>query len=214
MTHFVHSSINVSSLMLPNDCAVTKLLATRAQRLDESKFSAKIATYGTIALLHHYQFEKFMAKFICNYCHHEMATADENIGKGAKCPKCSQRGVVTPTPPSTTSEQDESDEIEPTTDSVGDVSPNSSRKYRKRNHIGLKYEDLLLPKWAARLIGLAYILLGLLTLGGVIDFIITFNAQPSSPIQAAVGAKFANLFIAGYIVTRSFEKFVRSIARR
>ena len=74
--------------------------------------------------------------------------------------------------------------------------------------------DLYLPVWASLIIALSFGILGVLTLGGALAFFYSLSKATGAPQQAAAGAIFSALFIAGYIITRSIEKVVRSIARR
>jgi hypothetical protein len=74
--------------------------------------------------------------------------------------------------------------------------------------------DLALPIWASLVIAFSFGTLGMLTLGGAILFIASISSATGAPQEAAAGAIFSALFIAGYIITRSIEKVVRSIARR
>ena len=74
--------------------------------------------------------------------------------------------------------------------------------------------DLGLPVWASIVIALSFGTLGVLTFGGAILFIASISAANGAPQEAAAGAIFSALFIAGYIITRSIEKVVRSITRR
>ena len=74
--------------------------------------------------------------------------------------------------------------------------------------------DLYLPVWASLIIALSFGILGVLMLGGALLFVLSWFQANSAPQQAAAGAGFSALFIAGYIITRGTEKVVRSIARR
>jgi hypothetical protein len=66
---------------------------------------------------------------------------------------------------------------------------------------------------AAFIIGLTYLVLGIGITIGVILFMSALSNAKGAPQEAALGAVFSALFIAGYIIARSIEKFIRMVAR-
>lgn len=150
-----------------------------------------------------------MAIFTCDSCNHGMSTSDGHIGKRAKCPKCSQRGQIAPDPTG----NPDANGAKPSTAPASLVDTTSSSQIPTRT----KFDSIMAQlnfTWASLIIAFSFGALGLLTLGGALLFIATLSSATGAPQEAAAGAIFSALFIAGYIITRSIEKVVRSIARR
>ena len=153
-----------------------------------------------------------MAIFTCGNCRHEMPTSDADIGKSAKCPKCGQRGHIMPDPP-------ENQEVNEQESAIPESPPHINTSHESQSPVrqtefNRPQGDLYLPVWASLIIALSFGILGVLTLGGVLAFFYLWFYATGAPQKAAAGAVFSALFIAGYIITRSIEKVVRSIARR
>ncbi|WP_339911812.1 hypothetical protein [Symmachiella dynata] len=154
-----------------------------------------------------------MAIFTCDSCHYEMSTSDDHIGKNAKCPKCSQRGHITPDPPENVDTHD-ADRSIPDPAPYIDTSSIPQMPARPKHDSTMSQLDPRLPTWASLIIAVSFSALGLLTILGALLFIVSLSSATGAPQEAAAGAVFSALFIAGYVITRSIEKVVRSIARR
>ena len=74
--------------------------------------------------------------------------------------------------------------------------------------------DAKLPGWASLTITVVYSVLGGLTLLWTAAFWQALGSATSAPQEAAVGAVFSTMFIAGYVLARCAEKTVRALARR
>ena len=154
-----------------------------------------------------------MAVFTCSSCQYEMPTADSHIGRNAKCPKCDKHGRITPDPPE---KREANPPKTPIPESKVNIrtTPESQNSLRRTSNANRSQIDQNLPVWAALIIAMAFGVLGLLTTAGAVLFVFSLSSATGAPQEAAAGAIFSALFIAGYIITRSIEKVVRSIARR
>lgn len=74
--------------------------------------------------------------------------------------------------------------------------------------------DTRLPGWASLTITVVYSVLGVLALLWTAAFWQALGSATSAPQEAAVGAVFSTMFIAGYVLARCAEKTVRALARR
>jgi Zn-finger nucleic acid-binding protein len=155
--------------------------------------------------------------FTCPHCGSSIRESPKLALQTVACPKCGGHFVHPPIPDS--SQDNESSEPPATepppadanaTNNGGDSAyprhweANSRAKSAKRGSIG--------TAWAPVVIGLSFGVLGMLTLSGTMLFLLTLSAAKSAPQEAAAGAIFAALFIAGYIITRSIEKVVLAVA--
>ena len=154
-----------------------------------------------------------MAVFTCSSCQYEMPTADSHIGRNAKCPKCDNHGRITPDPPEKREANPPKTPIAASKVNIR-TTPESQNSLRRTSNANRSQIDQHLPVWAALIIAMAFGVLGLLTTGGAVLFVFSLSSATGAPQEAAAGAIFSALFIAGYIITRSIEKVVRSIARR
>jgi len=157
-----------------------------------------------------------MALFTCHSCLYEMSTADENIGKSAKCPKCSQRGhIVSEVAPTQTQFEKEPRIPEPRKQEPPFIDTTNRSQAVSREIPDSKRPEMTprLPTLAAFIIGLTYLVLGIGITIGVILFMSALSNAKGAPQEAALGAVFSALFIAGYIIARSIEKLIRMVAR-
>jgi hypothetical protein len=145
-----------------------------------------------------------------------MSTADENIGKSAKCPKCSQRGhIVSEVAPTQTQFEKEPRIPEPRKQEPPFIDTTNRSQAVSREIPDSKRPEMTprLPTLAAFIIGLTYLLLGFWIIADVHSFNSALDNAKAAPQEAAIGAIFAARFIAGYIFARSIEKFIRMVAR-
>lgn len=145
-----------------------------------------------------------MALFTCSECQHETRTSDSQVGRVATCPECGGRGAITPDAPPRAMPP----EVKPAPGAPIVIERGAPRVPPS------SASPPALPVWASVIIGLSFGLLGVSTSGGVLLFVVSLSSATGAPQEAAAGAIFSALFIAGYTITRSIEKVVRAIARR
>ena len=157
-----------------------------------------------------------MALFTCHSCLYEMSTADENIGKSAKCPKCSQRGHIISEVTHTPTQSEKEPRIpEPRKHEPPFVETTNRPQPVTREIADRQLPEMTprLPTLAAFIIGLTYLVLGIWIMADFLSFTSALANAKAAPQEAAVGAIFSARFIAGYIISRSIENFIRMVVR-
>lgn len=157
-----------------------------------------------------------MALFTCHSCLYEMSTSDDKIGKSAKCPKCSQRGYIVAELTHTQTQFGKESRLSESRQQ----DPPFSEPTNGQQEVPSEMPDPQLPEMTPRLptlaafiIGLTFLLLSFWMMADVISFTSALANATGAPQQAALGAIFSARFIAGYIIARSIEKFIRMVAR-
>lgn len=165
-----------------------------------------------------------MATFVCDHCQHTTSAPDAYVGRLAKCPKCDQRSTIRDNPPLSPRRSRQPAVTFATIPSpsaaplpTGDTIPEAESAAERSEvdpapvYVTRTTPAPRLPGLAAAIIAVAYILLGAGTLLGVFLFFTVMREAKTAINEAAAAASFGALFVAGYVLTRCVEKFVRAV---
>ena len=144
--------------------------------------------------------------FRCTSCNAPIVIDEAHTGKRGRCDECNAVVVVPehsqiddlPLPPPIP-EMSKSDPYVP---SVPYVAPNTNNLARREH-----------PS-ADAILGIAWFILGVIMILGVMGFVAAISQAESAPQECAVASVFATLFIAGYILCRCLEKFINACIGR
>lgn len=128
-----------------------------------------------------------MAFFKCQECGHQQSAPDREIGRSARCPKCKASSIILAKP----------EDWYSTKQQLRDVVPPKTKPIEPTDRPA---------RWLITTVMIAYTLLGCAVVLGLLLFFVMLVAAESAIQQGAIGADFAALFVAGYVLVRCLEK--------